>query len=415
MYSYPVFKVITEPRHLPPRAPALTPYSLSGSNYARPENGLPNTAMATGFPFLRLPPELRNQVYREVALCAPEVKLFDSQIIPPSLANTCRQIRAEMSGSYELEICLNHHSTIIAHVTNCNFEPLRQWLDLNDAKNNNEASSKRKSVSRPLVICMTLTSTELLESSPYPKLRAGMFFRSIQNFHSEWTDQPCSLMYDRTRAVCRGYGEPPQWFRSRDGRLFRLCRRRSSQLHYNVTCHMHVVWNDHHTMCRAVKSTVNDGFTYLGDFASELLKKLYDDLLGTPGPIRPPRGSTILFAIFVALLRTCKTQNEKKWDPRFCRRLSMREWRIVSYYRSLDVRAFESLRDSASKDATNRYSPLRYYYRFYHKRFLNSPVAMRLAFNDWNPGWEEYGSSLRVSKAAMGLLSGDLIVCSIPW
>lgn len=188
--------------------------------------------MATGFPFLRLPPELRNQVYREVALCAPEVKLLDSQIIPPPLANTCRQIRAEMSGSHELDLSSNHHSTIIAHVTNCNFEPLRQWLDLNDANDNDdEASNKRKGVSRPLVICMTLTSTELPESSPYPKLRAGMLYRSIQTFQNDWTDQPCSLMYDRTKTVCHGYGESPQCFRSRDGRLFCLCRRRSSQLH----------------------------------------------------------------------------------------------------------------------------------------------------------------------------------------
>lgn len=335
--------------------------------------------MANGFHFLKLPGELRNQIYEDVALSATSINLFGGSVILPPLAATCRWIRAEMSGKYEPEVSCRPDVAIKARVTNCDFEWLSDWLDAND-----EPSTERKHFRRPLIIYMTLTSTESIDSSPYAKLRAGMLHRKLHRFQSQWFKLPTM------RSLMTTSGENFPWgMKLSDGHIYYICRRRSPTLHYLVACKVAITHTDHCNSHPSVEGEVGRGFSHLGDFCLHLLDKLHHDLtlISSPG-WGPTQTSTITSAIFYGLSEAYKLQKDKKWDFTFCQGLTPEEWRVVKYYRSLDIKAFELLKDSIGKEVKRNFSklsPSEEHYFSCKKRFLHSAAAMRLSLDDWNP------------------------------
>jgi hypothetical protein len=86
-------------------------------------------------PLLALPGELRNLIYTFVAHSTTSIKLYKGDLVPPPLANTCRQIRKEMSGNwYTQEVALDHTTPITAHMTNFDFSLIYKWVDTYDKR-----------------------------------------------------------------------------------------------------------------------------------------------------------------------------------------------------------------------------------------------------------------------------------------
>ena len=56
--------------------------------------------MATSSPLLGLPAELRNQIYENVV--TTHVTFVNNGIIPPPLARTCQQLKAECLSVFEV-------------------------------------------------------------------------------------------------------------------------------------------------------------------------------------------------------------------------------------------------------------------------------------------------------------------------
>jgi hypothetical protein len=83
-------------------------------------------------PLLRLPAELRNNIYELVAKDQETLILSAGKIVLPPLGGVCRQIRAEMRGIFEQEVISNTALPIISPVVNFNFKPLFDWLDEHD-------------------------------------------------------------------------------------------------------------------------------------------------------------------------------------------------------------------------------------------------------------------------------------------
>jgi hypothetical protein len=81
--------------------------------------------------FLKLPGEIRNQIYSEVARDTPLIRLFEGRVVLPALGAVCQQVRKEMSGDYETDVVLDPSKPIYALVTNFNFDSLSRWLDKN--------------------------------------------------------------------------------------------------------------------------------------------------------------------------------------------------------------------------------------------------------------------------------------------
>lgn len=105
-------------------------------------------------PLLALPGELRNMIYTQVAHSTTSIKLYKGDLVPPPLANTCRQIRYELSGKwYTEEVALDQTLPITAHFTDFDFTPLYKWLEANDQR-----PTEHKKNLRVLDIDLVLTS-----------------------------------------------------------------------------------------------------------------------------------------------------------------------------------------------------------------------------------------------------------------
>jgi hypothetical protein len=81
--------------------------------------------------FLKLPGEIRNQIYSEVARDTSLIRLFEDRVVLPAFGAVYRQVRKEMSGGYERDVTLDPSKPIFALVTNFNFDHLSRWLDKN--------------------------------------------------------------------------------------------------------------------------------------------------------------------------------------------------------------------------------------------------------------------------------------------
>jgi hypothetical protein len=85
-------------------------------------------------PLLKLPAELRNNIYEHVSREEKVLKLSAGKIVLPSLGGVCKQIRAELRGIFEQEVISNIHLEIQALIVNFNFAPLLGWLDEHDQR-----------------------------------------------------------------------------------------------------------------------------------------------------------------------------------------------------------------------------------------------------------------------------------------
>lgn len=114
---------------------------------------------------LRLPGEIRNQIYSEVALDAPVVNLFEGRAVLPALGQVCRKVRKEMSGVYEKDVAQDPSKPIHAHVTNFNFHPLSKWLD-------KYSRDLKDRIEEPRLLCITsvLLSPDCPASSVSPQI-----------------------------------------------------------------------------------------------------------------------------------------------------------------------------------------------------------------------------------------------------
>jgi hypothetical protein len=83
-------------------------------------------------PLLRLPAELRNNIYELVAKDQEPLILSAGKVVLPPLGEVCRQIRAEMRGIFEQEVISNAALPIQSPAVNFNFKPLFEWLDEHD-------------------------------------------------------------------------------------------------------------------------------------------------------------------------------------------------------------------------------------------------------------------------------------------
>ncbi|KAM0723766.1 hypothetical protein Q7P37_000756 [Cladosporium fusiforme] len=342
--------------------------------------------MKKQFPFFKLPGELRNRIYEEVANSSADVNLFKGCIVLPPLANTCRKVRKEMHGKYEVDVLSKPDVGVKAHVFNCNFEPLGKWLDAHASEFSQRVVVKSRS--RKLDICMTLTSTEVPESSPHSKLRGDVMHRKMQAWQSEWYSHP-TARYPQTMGGPNSQVLGPQT--ARWGKMtYHLCQRRHSDLNYSVSCSVRFVHNDHRRLNPSSGSEVANGFSYLGDFSLELMDKVHDDLqamnYGRPVLLRGPTVST---PILEAISQAYKEQKDKKWDADFCNKLSWEDWKVVRFYRSLDVKAFEGRSNRLCASAKRMPSPSDDHYLSTKKRFLGSPTVMRLSIDDYSPGYED--------------------------
>jgi hypothetical protein len=105
--------------------------------------------------FLKLPREIRNQIYSEVAHATPLIRLFEGNMVLPALGAVCHQVRKGMSGDYETDVVLDPSKPIYALVTNFNFNHLSRWLD----KNSRDLKDKQKAP-RLLYITSVLLSPD---------------------------------------------------------------------------------------------------------------------------------------------------------------------------------------------------------------------------------------------------------------
>jgi hypothetical protein len=98
--------------------------------------------------FLKLPGEIRNQIYSEVARDTPLIRLFEGRVVLPALGAVCRQVRKEMNGNYERDVSLDPSKPIFALVTNFNFDHLSRWL----VKNSRDLNDRLEA---PRLLCIT--------------------------------------------------------------------------------------------------------------------------------------------------------------------------------------------------------------------------------------------------------------------
>lgn len=373
--------------------------------------------MSAESPILNLPGELRNQIYDEVACSAVHVKLFEGRVVLPPLARTCRKIRTEMSGKYEADV-IKRDVDVHAHVLNCNFEPLRKWLSAHENWSARFQGPVRGRVPR-LKIFLILTSTEVIESSPHPKLRAGLLHQKLQLWQREWHYGPLQRVYMSLRDR-RAHGLARPWeIKGAKCTRYWLCRRRGSGLHYALACHVRLMNTDHfksftlanngrsyptveyHQSYPSFGSKIHNGFSYLDDFTSELLVKIHHDLTQmSPAQARGPMNtSTASTPIFDSLSMAYQESKDKKWNFAFCRKLNRKQWEVVETYRWLDVHAFERHKESSIQSVKRKQSPSDDHYLLCKKRFFNSPAAMRLAINDWAPSKGSKSELGRVAEA----------------
>jgi hypothetical protein len=85
-------------------------------------------------PLLKLPAELRNDIYEHVSRDEKVLKLSAGKVVLPPLGGVCKQIRAELRGVFEQQMISNTDLEIQALVVNFNFDPLFRWLDEHDQR-----------------------------------------------------------------------------------------------------------------------------------------------------------------------------------------------------------------------------------------------------------------------------------------
>lgn len=111
--------------HLPSSATA-TPFTFTFTQI--------QTSDSETAPFLKLPAELRNEIYELAAKQQNRLILFDGRIVLPPLGSVCKKIRTEMRGVFEQEAISNIALSIAALVVNFDFKPLFDWLDEYDQR-----------------------------------------------------------------------------------------------------------------------------------------------------------------------------------------------------------------------------------------------------------------------------------------
>ena len=324
-------------------------------------------------PLLTLPGELRNLIYTFVAHSTTSIKLHQGDLVPPPLANTCRQIRKEMSGEwYTQEVALDHTTPITAHLTNFDFLPLYKWLNTYDNR-----PAEQKKVLRVLDIELALVSPSLGAPTPLPspflaadlesshgkdritqlKARFTTDYRAILSCDSNWTKLLNTDLLSLGQAT---YGVT-SIARANNPNLYTTTGRRRRFTEtlagngYLTSCSTRVEFLHHPRVPRIkdLNNTNNINNTATTTTTTAVAKAAhpafahstsYTTLLTTPFAPRLPTPfcthshcvRQLWRRITLGLLRAQSTSQKLKWDRRYYSSLSPEAKRVVRFYRLLD-------------------------------------------------------------------------------
>ena len=326
-------------------------------------------------PLLALPGELRNLIYAFVAASTPTLHLYKGALVPPPLANTCRQIRRELNNGdwYAKEVALDHTIPIAAHFTNFDFTPLYDWL----AENDNRPAEQNKFL-RVLDIELALVSpssgTPGFASSSLAMTRAdgegggkgdSMVMsrttalatdrKTILSCDANWVK---NLAADLVTLGCATYGADKST-RANNSQLYTPTGRRRRFAEsvagngYLTSCSTRIEYL-HHPRVPILENTNNPNnpnttttptpahpaFIHSADYFATLTP-----LLSPSPPLTPTASQLCAHAlcvrqfrrqIYLGLLKSQLESQKLKWDRKYYSSLTPEAQKVVRFYRLLD-------------------------------------------------------------------------------
>jgi hypothetical protein len=316
---------------------------------------------------LALPGELRNMIYTFVAASTPTLNIYKGDLIPPPLANTCRQIRHELSGSdwYTKELTLTHTIPITAHLTNFDFTLLYKWL----AENDNRPASQKK-VLRVLDIELALVSPSSATPGFAQSSLASWADIHIYGEDPIWNRKTKTALATDKKAI---FSCDANWVRTLDTDLVTLGRatygmdkttRANNQNIYTPTGHRRrfaqtVAGNAYLTSCSTrvsylhhprvpVLKSSNDPNTTTPKIAHKPFIHSHDYFAHLTALLfpNPPSISQLCShalcvrqfrrRIYVSLVKSQQKSQKLKWDRKYYSSLSPEAKRVVRFYRLVD-------------------------------------------------------------------------------
>jgi len=330
-------------------------------------------------PLLVLPGELRNMIYTFVAHSSTSIKLYRGDLVPPPLANTCRQIRREMSGDwYTEEAALDHTIPITAHLTTLDFIPLYKWLNTYDNRPAEQTKILRVLDIELALVSPPSTSPKFPSSSlPATKTEVGGYakdrdsllktsfaadYKAILSCDSNWV----KILDDNVLALGRATYGMDKTARATNPDLYSPTGRRRRFTEtlagngYLTSCSTRIEYS-HHPRVPILKnnnstpSATAPAPTPAPAHPAFAHATSYLTLLTTPlAAIVPSTTCTHALCvrqlrrrIYTGLLRAQQTSQKLKWDRENYAALSHAARKVVRFYRLLDPLPKAKLNPSA--------------------------------------------------------------------
>jgi hypothetical protein len=145
-------------------------------------------------PLLKLPAELRNNIYEHVSRDEKVLKFSAGKVVLPPLGGVCKQIRAELRGIFEQEVISNTALPIQVLVVNFNFKPLFEWLDEHDLVDRRPATGCQY-VTRELIIWLECRPDFSLDprienfASPEERRLASLLLHNLTTTMIGWSSE----------------------------------------------------------------------------------------------------------------------------------------------------------------------------------------------------------------------------------
>lgn len=302
-------------------------------------------------------------IYTQVAHSTTTIRLSKGDLVRPPFANTCRQIRQELSGKwYTEEVTLDQTLPITARFTDFDFTPLYIWLEAHDQR-----PAEHKKHLSVLDIEFNLTSpssgTPGFASSPLAtktdvnkygkdyfwmrKNRLWTDYKAILSCDDNWARTLDEDLFELGRAT---YGMDKS-ARSSNPRLFSEtgARRRFAETlagnGYLTSCNVRIEYL-HHPRVPTPKKDGSANETAAPAHPALVHGPDYFGLLGASILATLPQASStcnhalcvrqLRRRIFSGLAKARLASQELKWDRAYYSNLSGDAKRVVRFYRLLD-------------------------------------------------------------------------------